>query len=252
MKHDKVLIVEVGIDQCVRKSRVPALLDFAQSLSGLLLAIFMWGHMFFVSSILLGKEAMYMVTRAFEGYYLFGKSFPGIVSVAVAIVFTLFIFHAWLAMRKFPASYQQYKIFLAHKSLMKHTDTSLWLIQVYTGFIMFFLGSAHLVFMLTHSAEIGPYASSDRIWSGGTWPLSLLLVLAVVLHGNIGLYRLAVKWGWLLGADPVAGRRRLKRAKWIIVCLFLVLELVTLATYMRIGIEHQDRIGERYQISELG
>ena len=41
-----------------RKSRWPARLDWLQSVSGLLLALFMWGHMFFVSSILLGKDAM--------------------------------------------------------------------------------------------------------------------------------------------------------------------------------------------------
>ena len=34
--------------------------------------LFLWGHMFFVSSILLGKDAMWTVTRFFEGYYVFG------------------------------------------------------------------------------------------------------------------------------------------------------------------------------------
>ena len=42
-----------------RKSRWPARLDWMQSASGLVLALFMWGHMFFVSSILLGKDAMW-------------------------------------------------------------------------------------------------------------------------------------------------------------------------------------------------
>ncbi len=244
-------MVEVGLDQCLRKSRIPALLDLAQSVSGLLLALFIWGHMFFVSSILLGEQAMYIVSRAFEGYYLFGKSYPWIISLVAVLVLTLFILHAGLAMRKFPASYQQYKVFLAHKSNMQHADTSLWLIQLYTGFLMLFLGSPHLVFMLTNPTEIGPYVSSDRIWSDGTWLFSLLLALAVVMHGNIGLYRLVIKWGWLLGADPVAGRRRLKLAKWVIICLFLMLELIALATYMRIGKAHEDRAGERYQILTL-
>jgi fumarate reductase subunit C len=239
----------VGIDQCSGKSRLPALLDLAQGLSGLLLALFMWGHMFFVSSILLGKEAMYSVARAFEGYYIFGKSYPWLVSLAVACVLVLFVFHAGLALRKFPSSYTQYKTLLAHKSALRHGDTSLWFVQVYTGFAMFFLGSAHLVFMLTHPAEIGPYASSDRIWSGGMWPIYLLLLLAVELHGSIGLYRLAIKWGWLQGRDPAAGRRRLIIAKWWITGFFLALGLLTLAAYIRIGIEHQAQAGERYQIS---
>jgi len=246
MRDKKALTVDLGLDQLGGKSRLPAHLDLAQSLSGLLLALFMWGHMFFVSSILFGKEAMYMVTRTFEGYYLFGESYPWIVSLAVACILVLFVLHAVLAMRKFPASYQQYKVFLAHKSVMKHSDTSLWLMQVYTGFLILFLGSAHLFEKFFHPEEIGPYASADHIWSDGLWPFSLILAIAVVLHGSIGLYRLALKWGWLQGADPEAGRRRLKVAMWLIIAFFLMLEMATLTAYMKIGIDHQDNAGERY------
>jgi hypothetical protein len=57
-----------------RKSRWPARLDLIQSASGLSLGLFMWGHMVFVSSILLGSDAMWTVTKFFEGYFLFGKS----------------------------------------------------------------------------------------------------------------------------------------------------------------------------------
>jgi len=246
MKDKKALTVDVGLDQLDGKSRLPARLDLAQSLSGLLLALFMWGHMFFVSSILFGKEAMYMVTRTFEGYYLFDKSYPWVVSLVVAFIMMLFVLHAVLALRKFPASYQQYKVFLAHKSVMKHSDTSLWLIQVYTGFLMLFLGSAHLFQMFFHPDQIGPYASADRLWSDGHWPFSLILAIAVVLHGTIGLYRLALKWGWLQGANPEAGRRRLKVAMWLIIVFFLMLEMATLAAYMKIGIDHEENAGERY------
>ena len=45
----------------------PARLDVIQSLSGLLLVIFMWGHMALVSSILVSEEAMYRVSLLFEG-----------------------------------------------------------------------------------------------------------------------------------------------------------------------------------------
>ena len=56
--------------------KTPAKLDFIQSASGLVLGLFMWGHMFFVSTILLGKDVMYKVTVFFEGYYFFGESYP--------------------------------------------------------------------------------------------------------------------------------------------------------------------------------
>jgi fumarate reductase subunit C len=222
-----------------------------QSLTGLFLALFMWAHMAFVSSILISKDAMYAVTRFFEGEFIFGRPYPAIVTAIVALVFTVFIAHAALAMRKFPSSYQQYRYYLAHRRRMRHSDTSLWLVQVVTGFAMFFLGTAHLYTMLTHAAEIGPYASSDRVWSGGSWLLDLLLLLAVEFHGGIGLYRLAIKWGWFAGDDPRRNRLRLKRFMWGLIGFLLLLGLLSLAAYIKIGIAHAEHAGERYQPTTL-
>ena len=64
--------------------------------------------------------------------------------------------------------------------------------------------------MLTRPDRIGPFESSDRVWSDHFWPLYIVLLFAVELHGGIGLYRLAVKWGWFAGSDPERTRRRLK------------------------------------------
>jgi fumarate reductase subunit C len=130
--------------------------------------------------------------------------------------------------------------------MMRHEDTTLWWWQVLTGFAMFFLASVHLYQMLMHPGLIGPYESADRVWSGRWWPLYLILLFAVELHGGIGLYRLAVKWGWFPGKDANAGRRNLKRLKWALSVFFIVLGLATLAAYIKIGMAHQDRVGERY------
>ena len=89
MEHRGLLISGVGLTDPARRSHWPARLDLAQSASGLLLALFMWAHMAFVSSILLGKDAMWMVTKFFEGYFFFGRSYPGLVSTAVALVIAL-------------------------------------------------------------------------------------------------------------------------------------------------------------------
>jgi fumarate reductase subunit C len=229
-----------------RKSRWPARLDFAQSLSGLILGLFMWGHMIFVSSILISPDAMWVITKMFEGYFIFGTAYPGIVSVVVATVFIIFIAHAGLAVRKFPINYRQYRTYRDHMAMMHHEDTTLWWWQVVTGFAMFFLASVHLYQMLMHPGMIGPFESADRVWSGRWWPLYLVLLFAVELHGGIGLYRLAVKWGWFAGKDPNATRRNLKKLKWALSVFFIVLGLATLAAYIRIGIAHADRVGERY------
>jgi fumarate reductase subunit C len=228
-------------------ARWPARLDLMQSGTGLALGLFMWGHMFFVASILLGNDAMWTVARFFEGYFILGHSLPWIVSVIVGTVFALFIAHAGLALRKFPASYRQFREFRRHMAGMKHEDTTLWYWQVVTGFALFFMASVHLYIMMTHPARIGPYASSDRVWSDIMWPLYLVMLFAVEFHGGIGLYRLALKWGWFAGDDPAATRRRLRAFKWAITAFFLVLGLATLAAYIRIGIEHAPFYGQMYQ-----
>jgi fumarate reductase subunit C len=244
--NNSSLAVATGRVASSRKSRWPARLDWLQSVSGLILALFMWGHMVFVSSILLGKDAMWTVTKFFEGYFIFGRSFPWVVSVVVAGIFTLLVLHALLAVRKFPIDYAQYRSFRDHAQSMKHSDTTLWGWQVVTGFAMFFLASIHLYVMLTRPDRIGPFESADRVWSDHFWPLYLVLLFAVELHGGIGLYRLAVKWGWFAGAGADATRRCLKTLKWALTAFFLVLGLATLAAYMKIGIEHAPRAGEPY------
>ena len=228
------------------KSRWPAKLDFAQSASGLLLGVFMWGHMLFVSTILVSEDAMWAVAKFFEGYFLLGKPYPILVSFVVAGVFTLFIVHAALALRKFPINYGQYRTYRYHMAMMRHEDTTLWYWQVVTGFAMFFLASVHLYQMMMHPEQIGPWASADRVWSGSWWPLYLVLLFAVELHGGIGLYRLAVKWGWFAGADDRATRRRLKALKWALSAFFIALGLATLAAYIKIGMGRDARIGKEF------
>ena len=135
----------------------PARMDVLQSLTGLLLVLFIWGHMFFESSILLGKDAMYWVSKMFEGEHILGKPYPLLVSGAVAVVFMLIALHAILALRKFPGNYRQYHQFHRHMGSLRHGDTTLWYVQVVTGFAMFFLASAHLFVVLVQPENIGPY-----------------------------------------------------------------------------------------------
>jgi fumarate reductase subunit C len=135
--------------------------------------------------------------------------------------------------------------------MLRHEDTTLWFWQVITGFALFFLAPAHLYVMLTRPDRIGPFESADRVWSDHFWPLYLLLLFAVELHGGIGLYRLAVKWGWFASQDATKTRHRLRTVKWAITAFFLALGIATLAAYMKIGVEHSDRYGERYTPQHL-
>jgi fumarate reductase subunit C len=225
----------------------PARMDLLQSLTGLLLVLFVWMHMFFESSILLGKDAMYWVSKMFEGEPLFGKPYPILVSIAGVVVFLLVAIHAVLAMRKFPGSARQYRAFNQHMSALRHPDTTLWYVQCVTGFALFFLISAHLYTVIVQPENIGPYASADRIWSGRFWMLYALLLVTVHAHAGAGLYRLILKWGLLPGVHSQQRRARLKRALFGVVVFFICLGTASLLTYMRIGYLHADKAGERYQ-----
>lgn len=209
--------------------------------------LFIWAHMFFESSILLGKDAMLWVTQMFEGVHVFGRAYPVLVSAAAAIIFAIIVVHAFLALRKFPASAAQHHRFTQHRRSLRHTDTHLWYAQVVTGFALFFLASAHLFVVFMQPDNIGPYASSDRIWSGRFWLLYAPLLIAVHLHAGIGMYRLIMKWAPIPAAQSAPVRRRLKILMWLIIGFFLALGTASLLTYMKIGYDHADRAGERYQ-----
>ena len=241
------------LTEAKQKSKVPARLDFLQSATGLFLALFMWGHMFFVSSILISKDFMWTISKMFEGYFFFDKAYPILVSGLGVFIFIVFITHAGIAMRKFPINYRQYKIYREHMAMMKHQDTNLWFYQIFTGFAMFFLGSIHLYIIITSADAIGPYASADRVVIDWMWPLYILLLISVEFHASIGLYRLAVKWGWFEGEDAKKSRKRLKMYKHAITVFFLTLGFLSLIAYIKIGLEQKanNNVGNRYTPSYI-
>jgi len=227
--------------------KTPARLDFLQSLTGLILAVFIMGHIIFEASILVSNEMMYKVTLMFEGYYFFGERYPGIISFLAAAIFTIFILHALIAIRKFPANYKQYKTIKEHTIRMKHEDSSLWMIQIITGFMMFFIGSVHLYIMMSEPSNIGPYASSSRVVDDMMGPLYFMLLLSVVSHAFIGLYRLALKWGFMEGESTKVSRARFKLLMKVMILAYILIGLSSLAKYVSIGMSHDFSDGVKYQ-----
>ena len=226
--------------------KIPARLDFIQSVTGLILAVFIMGHILFEASILVSQEMMYKVTIMFEGYYFFGEKYPGIISFLAGAIGVIFIVHAATAMRKIPSTYKNYKIIRNHTKQMKHEDSSLWLIQVVTGFMMFFIGSVHLYIMLTQPSNIGPYASASRIVDEYMGPLYFMLLISVVSHAFIGLYRLAMKWGFMEGKNTKVSRKRFKLLMKAFIAIYIIVGLSALAKYTYIGVQHDFKDGERY------
>jgi len=227
--------------------KTPARLDLTQSVTGLILALFIAGHILFEASILISNEMMYKVTIMFEGYYFFGETYPGIITFLAAAISVVFIIHAAIALRKFPDNYRQHKAMKEHIVRMKHEDTSLWIIQLTTGFIMFFIGSVHLYIMMANPSNIGPFASSFRVVYEHMGPLYFLLLLSVVSHAFIGLYRLAMKWGFMEGENTKVSRARFKFLMKTLITIYIVVGTASLAKYTYIGLTHDFSEVKKYK-----
>jgi fumarate reductase subunit C len=220
-----------------RRRRWPARLDLLQSLSGLALAIFMILHSLTVGSLLFGPDVFESILSVTDGTLLVGRPLPVLHALLAATVAVLVAVHAVLALRKFPEGYRQHRTFRDHAQQMRHSDTSLWYWQVVTGFLLFFLVTVHLYAMLTQPDKIGPLESATRIVQGRAWLLYVLLTPIVQFHSLVGLYRLALKWGWVGSEDPLRARKQLRRVLWPAMAFFIGLGLLTLASEIRVGLE---------------
>ena len=209
--------------------------------SGLLLALFMWGHVVLVGSILTGERGFDWMATMLEDYY--------IAQPTVFVIFTMFVVHAVFASRKIPAQLRERKrmIELArglrnsgrekvatrteYSPFRPHTESRLWIWQVRTGMVMLVLGSFHLVLLgldiftplYGEIAGIESGSSMARV-SAGLWLPYAVLLLCVEFHASVGLYRLAIKWG----ADLWMSRKTMHRLEQVIFWVVLGLGAVTL------------------------
>lgn len=87
--------------------------------------------------------------------------------------------------------------------------------------------------MLTKPETIGPSTSSYRFVQDHFWLLYLVLLIAVEVHGSVGLYRLCIKWGWFEGL----GIKTLRAIKMGMTIFFLALGICTYIAYVSIGLE---------------
>ena len=171
-----------------KSSKISAILDVVQALSGIALVLYMWGHMGLVSSVLLGPWAMDAIAEFMESTYL--------VQTGGVFVGAGFMIHFVLASRKIPFQLHERTGIREHLAMLKHTDTRLWVVQAVSAMIILFMGFAHMWEVMTH-LPITAANSAARI-QGGWWLIFYLILLPLVeLHVGIGLYRVAVKWGFV-------------------------------------------------------
>lgn len=199
-------------------SRIEAVLDLSQALSGVLLILFMWSHMALVASVNLGTGVMNGIAEFLEHYYLAQLGGP--------MVGLLFFAHFLLAARKLPFRIREQMAIWSHSVRFNHRDTWLWVIQAVTAMIILVMGSTHMWTVLTN-LPISAGKSAMRI-QGGWWFLFYAFLLPIVeLHVGIGFYRIGVKWGWIRRAN----RQAFKGIENKMTLAFIAIGLVTLLNF---------------------
>ncbi len=226
-------------------------LDAISTGTGVFLALFMWGHMFFVSTILTGERGFNFIADMFEHYWL--------AQPTVVLVTIVFFVHFVTASRKIPGKLAERKrlkklgddieqsewnISEADRAELEkvrpHEETTLWIWQVRSGMIILVLGSIHLfvvgadvaqrTFGLGEAIGINAAETMARV-QDGMWLLYAVLLYMVELHAGIGLYRVTVKWG--LGSRiPIIGsritRRMARTMETVVLWFFLIIGFITL------------------------
>ena len=175
-------------DALTKNNKADLLVDMAELASGLLLVGFLWIHMLFVSTIILGPDIFNNVPTLLEKYWLS--------QIGIPMIILLIIIHMILAGRRIPNRFSEMKIVIKHSRLLNHYDTWTWLFQCVTGFAIGILAAAH-IWTVVSKWDINIAISSGRVIQSPYFLFYIILLLCGEYHAGLGLYREAVKWGWI-------------------------------------------------------
>ena len=246
----------VGLKDAKRRSKYLAYCDVAQSVTGLILGLFLFCHMAFTSSVNFGKDLFANLIETSGGAFINGEEHLWMHVVFVGFIFVCVVIHALCALRRFPTSYRQCRDIKAHYRLLRHEDTTLWMVQLVTAFLLFLLVFPHLMSMLTNPGGFDPNLIGVHTYHNGLLYTFIFLVVTE-LHGMIGLYRLAVKWA-IFAKNPErdiidqrqGDRAGLRKTMLGVALLMIVMGSITIWTNYSIGAE-QVANGQEAQRYEL-
>ncbi len=189
-------------------------LDFWQATSGALLALFVCVHLVLEGSVVLSPKITNTIGWLMEETY--------VAQVAAPLILLLILFHFWIAARKMPFRAGELTIFVDHSRALRDIDTTLWLIQVFTA-IVILVGAFFHVYTVMTDLPITVAESAKRLHKG--WLLFYVVFLpCTILHTGIGIYRIAVKYGFLSKARRIFWRKVI----WIGMGCYLILGICAL------------------------
>jgi len=206
-RHSKTSSAFKNAKKALRDERI-------SGLTGAFLAFFILGHLILESSILVSAELYETVA------YFMEHTVPMAQPLIFIVTIVFFIHFIW-AGRKIPGKLRERKKMLELGEMLKdsrkgwkqdpksdiklrsHFETSLWITQVRTGMIVLATGAFHLFLVMWNiftdmgvdgqTVGLTVEVATSRVESG-LWILYAILMVAVVAHMAIGVYRLLVKW----------------------------------------------------------
>ena len=197
--------------------KTDVIVEMIQTISGLLLVIFLWTHMIFVGSILMGAGVFDTLADFMEKYYL--------LDVTVVFLVLVITAHVGTVIRRIPGRWQEQKVIYKLAKTMKHGDTMSWLFQAITGSAMLVMIAIHM-FVVVY-AGITTDLSAARVDSWMLWFYIVFLVFAEY-HASVGLYRALAKWGFIRRAP-------MKKVLTVVTIITIGLGLASLIVFMRLG-----------------
>ncbi len=248
----------VGLRDAKRANRNKARLDVYQSVTGLILGLFLFCHMAFTGSINFGKSLFANLIETSGGAFITGEEMLWLHVAFVGFIFICVCIHAFCALRRFPTSWKQLRDIKGHYKLLRHEDTTLWMVQIVTGALLFLFVFTHLLPMLFNPSSFDPNLIGVHTYHMGMIFTFIFLVITE-LHGMIGLYRLAVKWE-IFAKNPdrnlidqrarVGERAGLRKTMLFVALIMICLGTITAWTNYSIGAEQvaNGEEGVRYVI----
>ena len=196
-------------------------LDFWQAASGAVLALFVCVHLVLEGTVVLSPALTNGIAWLLEVTML--------AQVAAPVIMLLILFHFYIAARKMPFRANELGVFVQHSKGLRELDTWLWLVQVFTAIIIL-AGAFYHVYSVMTDLPINVAGSTRRLHSG--WLAFYVFFLpCVILHTGIGVYRLAVKFGFCVKATRPVWRKW----TWIVMGCYLLLGAAALTRVWFLG-----------------
>lgn len=181
------LAARPGRPEVLTRVKADLAMELCELATGLLLVGFLWTHMVFVGTILLGVDFFNGLAWFLDVSYL--------AYLAAPVVPALIVAHMFFAARKVPIRLREQRVAWSLARGMRSYEIWTWIFQIITGVALLALASVH-IWIVVANYPIQADKSADRIIQSPFLIFYIWLLILGEFHAGVGLYRQIVKWGW--------------------------------------------------------